>query len=51
MAMRANFRFGAFVIEYRTLGPDALVLEIYAADFPFSFAPGARNVTMRPIIL
>ena len=49
--MRANFRFGAFIIEYRTLRPGALVLKIYAADFPFAFTPGARNVTMRPIIL
>ena len=51
MAIRAGFRFSAFVVEYRARGPFAIITKIYAADFPFSFAPGPRIVTMRAVIL
>ena len=51
MAIRAGFRFGAFVSEYRPLRPDAFIWKIYAADLPFSLTTTFRIVTMRPVIL
>jgi hypothetical protein len=51
IAICAGFGFGAFVVEYRALGPYTFITKIYAADFPFSIVPSPRNVTVRPIVL
>jgi hypothetical protein len=51
MAVRADFRFGAFVREYRAFSPDAFVLKIRAADLPLSVGACFRIMTMGLVIL